>query len=101
MKSLICFEVRDGVAVIGMNHPPVNALTTGLPQGIAEAVERAQTDPAIHSIIVMGAGRTFAAGADIKEFVRFVAGQGPMPVFHRWLYLIQDSTKPVVISIHG
>jgi 3-hydroxyacyl-CoA dehydrogenase len=101
MNDLICFAVRDGVAVIGMNNPPVNALTTGLPQGVAEAVGRAQEDASVRAIVVMGTGRTFAAGADINEFVRYVAGHGPMPVFHRWLNLIEDSSKPVVMAIHG
>ena len=101
MQSLICFEVHDGVAVIGMNNPPVNALTTGVPQGVAEAVQRAQSDPAVRAIVVMGAGRTFAAGADINEFVRYVAGQAPMPVFHRWLNQIENCTKPVIMAIHG
>jgi 3-hydroxyacyl-CoA dehydrogenase len=101
MKGLICFEVRDDVAVIQMNNPPVNALATGLPQDVAEAVIKAQENTSVRAIVVMGAGRTFAAGADINEFVRHVAGQGPMPVFHRWLDLVEDSSKPVVMAIRG
>jgi 3-hydroxyacyl-CoA dehydrogenase len=101
MNGLICFEVRGDVAVITMNNPPVNALTTGVPQGVAEAVERANDDPAVRAIVVLGGGRTFAAGADINEFVRYTSGQGPMPVFHRWLNAIEDSAKPVVMAIHG
>ena len=101
MNGLVCFELRGDVAVITMNNPPVNALTTGVPQGVAEAVEKANADPTVRSIVVMGAGRTFAAGADINEFVRYVSGQGPWPVFHRWLNAIEDSAKPVVMAIHG
>ncbi len=101
MSQQIHFEIQDGVAVVGINNPPVNALTTGVPQGVAEAVQRAQADSSVRAIVVMGTGRTFAAGADIHEFVRYVAGQGPMPEFHRWLNLIEDSTKPVVMAIHG
>lgn len=98
---LLLTETRDSIAVVRINNPPVNALTTGVPQGVAEAVQRAQEDPSVHAIVVMGAGRTFAAGADINEFVRYVAGQGRMPEFHRWLNAIEDSTKPVIMAIHG
>ncbi len=101
MSGQKCFVVRDGVAVIRIDNPPVNALTTGVPQAIAEAVGKAQQDDAVRSIVVMGAGRTFAAGADINEFVRYVAGKGPMPELHRWLNSIENSTKPVVMAIHG
>lgn len=101
MSQKICFETRAGVALIALNNPPVNALTTGVPQGVAEAVQRAQDDPSVRAIVVIGQGRTFAAGADINEFVRYVAGEGPMPEFHRWLNAIEDSTKPVVMAIHG
>ncbi|MEO5924897.1 MAG: 3-hydroxyacyl-CoA dehydrogenase NAD-binding domain-containing protein [Bryobacteraceae bacterium] len=101
MDGLVCFEIRGDVAVITMNNPPVNALTTGVPQGVAEAVERACNDAAVRAIVVIGGGRTFAAGADINEFVRYAAGQGPWPVFHRWLNGIEDATKPVVMAIHG
>lgn len=96
-----CLELRDGVAVIRIDNPPVNALTTGVPEGIARAVEEANHDAAVHAIVVIGAGRTFSAGADIKEFLRFLDGQGPMPELHCWLNMIEDSAKPVVMAIHG
>jgi 3-hydroxyacyl-CoA dehydrogenase len=98
---LLLTETRDSIAVVRINNPPVNALTTGVPQGVAEAVQRAEADPSVHAIIVIGQGRTFAAGADINEFVRYVAGDGPMPEFHRWLNAIENCSKPVVMAIHG
>src|SRR4051812_31230635 len=101
MNELVCLENREDVALITMKNPPVNALTTGVPQGVAEAVERAVNDTRVRAIVVMGGGRTFAAGADINEFVRYTSGQGPMPVFHRWLNAIEDSPKPLVMAIHG
>lgn len=96
-----CFELRDGVAVIRIDNPPVNALTTGIPAGIVRAVVEANDDAHVRAIVVMGAGKMFAAGADINEFVRFVAGEGPMPELHRWLNMIENSEKPVVMAIHG
>ncbi|MEI9812203.1 MAG: 3-hydroxyacyl-CoA dehydrogenase NAD-binding domain-containing protein [Acidobacteriota bacterium] len=94
-------EVRDGIAIVTFSNPPVNALTSGIPKGIAEAVAKACEDPAVRAIVVTGAGRTFAAGADIQELARFMAGAGPMPEFHRWLNAIEDAAKPVVMAIHG
>lgn len=101
MSQRICSEVKDDVAVIGIDNPPVNALTTGVPEGVAAAVRRAQDEPSVRAIVVIGHGRTFAAGADINEFVRYVAGQGPMPEFHRWLNAIEACSKPVIMAIHG
>jgi 3-hydroxyacyl-CoA dehydrogenase len=91
----------DQVEVIRIDNPPVNALTTGVPQAVAEAVTRAENNPDVRAIVVMGAGRTFAAGADINEFVRYVSGAGPVPVLHPWLNQIEGSAKPVVMAIHG
>lgn len=101
MSTQKCFTVREGVAVVFIENPPVNALTSGIPQFLAEAVSAAQVDPDVQSIVVLGAGRTFAAGADINEFVKFTAGEGPMPEFHRWLNQIEDCSKPVIMAIHG
>lgn len=95
------YESRDRVAVIRIENPPVNALTTGVPEQIARAVESANRDASIDAIVIIGSGRTFAAGADIHEFVRFVAGEQPLPELHRWFNLIEESAKPVVMAIHG
>src|SRR5215207_6951062 len=60
-------EAQDDVAVVIVDNPPVNALSAGVPEAIAEAVAKAAADPAFRAIVVMGAGRTFIAGADISE----------------------------------
>ncbi|MEP7354822.1 MAG: 3-hydroxyacyl-CoA dehydrogenase NAD-binding domain-containing protein [Acidobacteriota bacterium] len=101
MNGPICSKIHDGVAVITINHPPVNALTTGVPQGIVEALNAVRDDVTVRSVVIHGAGRNFAAGADIKEFVRFVAGHGPMPELNRWFNAIEDFPKPVIMAIHG
>lgn len=101
MNRFVSSEARGGIAVLTFQNPPVNALTTGLPQAIAEAVTSASQNPEVRAIVVIGAGRTFAAGADIHEFVKFVAGEGPWPEFHRWLNQIEDASKPVIMAIHG
>lgn len=95
------YESRERVAVIRIENPPVNALTTGVPEQIARAVENANRDADIDAIVIMGSGRTFAAGADIHEFVRFAAGEQALPELHRWFNSIEESAKPVIMAIHG
>ena len=101
MAQFVSTEIRDSIGIVTFSNPPVNALTTGVPQEIAEAVTELAQNNAVRAIVVIGAGRTFAAGADIREFVEFAAGRAPMPEFHRWLNQIEDSPKPVIMAIHG
>ncbi|MFM2125526.1 MAG: hypothetical protein RL328_1977 [Acidobacteriota bacterium] len=101
MGQFVTTGVRDGVAIVTFSNPPVNALTTGVPREIAEAVTALAQQDSVRQIVVLGGGRTFAAGADIKEFIEFAAGRAPMPEFHRWLNQIEDCPKPVIMAIHG
>ena len=66
--SLVRYEVRDGVAIVTIDNPPVNALSPGVPEGISDAVARAGADSAADAIVLIGAGTTFIAGADINIF---------------------------------
>src|SRR6185295_12788626 len=68
MSELVRYEVRDRVAVITVDNPPVNALGAGVPEGISEAVDRAGRDSTADAIVLVGAGTTFIAGADINIF---------------------------------
>ena len=63
-------EPQGDIAFVVVDNPPVNALSAGIPEALADAVARAAADPAIRAIVVMGAGRTFIAGADISELER-------------------------------
>lgn len=94
---------RDGnVAVITVNNPPVNALSPGVPEGIAAAIEEIQDDDSVRAAVIIGSGRTFVAGADIKEFGKITSGEKKRDVgLHPVLYAIEDSAKPVVMAIHG
>ena len=65
---LVRYEVRDRVAIITVDNPPVNALSPGVPEGISDAVSRADTDATVDAIVLIGAGTTFIAGADINIF---------------------------------
>ena len=64
----IRYELRDSVAVVALDNPPVNGLGHATRTGVVEAVERANGDPAIAAIVLIGAGKLFSGGADIREF---------------------------------
>src|SRR5436309_12184151 len=103
MKDLVQLTIRDdAVAVVTIDNPPVNALGAGVPEGIWAALDRAEQDPSVRAIVVIGAGRTFVAGADIKELEEQAHGRGPgAPKLHQLLKSIEDCPKPVVVAIHG
>ena len=102
MNPLVTIGNHDGVALVQVDNPPVNALSPGVPEGIAAAFDQAEADPAVSAIVLMGAGRTFIAGADIKELELAAWGEGSGgPNLHTLLMRIEDSAKPVVMAIHG
>jgi 3-hydroxyacyl-CoA dehydrogenase len=102
MNELVKFENRDGVALITIDNPPVNALGAGVPEGIAAAIARASQDASVSAMVIIGAGRTFVAGADIKQLEEQAHGRGTgAPNLHALLKSIEDCTKPVVMAMHG
>src|SRR6202165_4916460 len=100
MTNLVSISKDNDVAVITIDNPPVNALSTGVPEGISTAIDAVNSDPAVKAAVVIGAGRTFVAGADIKEFGKMTSG-GPRRSLLPLLLHIEDSGKPVVMAIHG
>ncbi len=102
MDKLVNLTTQDGVAVITINNPPVNAISPGVPEGLVAALDAAEKDSSARAIVIIGGGRTFIAGADIKELELAASGRGSgPPKFHDILARIEDSTKPVVMAIHG
>jgi 3-hydroxyacyl-CoA dehydrogenase len=104
MSQLVRYEVRDRVAVITVDNPPVNALSAGVPEGISDAVERACGDPAADAIVLIGAGTTFIAGADINIFNQLKTREQSMErsqTVHARLKKLEDTGKPLVAAIHG
>lgn len=102
MDKLVNLTTQDGIGVITINNPPVNALSPGVPEGLVAALDAAQKDSSIRAIVIIGGGRTFIAGADIKELELAASGRGSGPPrFHDILASIEDTTKPVVMAIHG
>jgi 3-hydroxyacyl-CoA dehydrogenase len=102
MGDLVQLNKDGAIAVITINNPPVNALSPGVPEGIAQAIEQANADDSLKAVVLLGGGRTFVSGADIKEFAKMSSGQasGTMS-FPDLLTRIENSRKPVVMAIHG
>ncbi|MGH7092528.1 MAG: enoyl-CoA hydratase-related protein, partial [Stellaceae bacterium] len=96
--ALVRYEVENGVAVITVDNPPVNALSPGVPQGIVDALDKGNSDPAVKAMVLIGAGRSFIAGADIRQFGQ--ASAAPPPT-RRHYDVMDQGSKPVVAAIHG
>jgi len=102
MSDLVTLSKDGDISVITINNPPVNALSPGVPEGILASVQEAQKDPAVKGIVLIGGGRTFIAGADIKEFGKITSGKKDRGVgLHPVLQVMEDCPKPIVCAIHG
>src|SRR5207249_4574102 len=102
MSELVTLSKDRGIGIITINNPPVNALSPGVPEGILGGIEKARADASIQAIVLIGAGRTFIAGADIKEFDKITSGQKQRDVgLQPMLQALEDCPKPVVCAIHG
>ena len=90
-------SIEGEIGVLKLNSPPVNALSAALRESIIVGMEKAIADDAIKAIVLICAGRTFIAGADISEF-----GKPPIePSFEKALSALENSPKPVIAAIHG
>ncbi|HXU37131.1 MAG TPA: 3-hydroxyacyl-CoA dehydrogenase NAD-binding domain-containing protein [Blastocatellia bacterium] len=101
MSELISLTKDGEVAVITVNNPPVNALSPGVPEGIASAIEAVSKDGSVKAAILIGSGTTFIAGADIKEFGKVTSGEKRGGSLLPLLLAIEDSPKPTIAAIHG
>lgn len=102
MSELVTYQLQDDVGVITIQNPPVNALGPGVPEGILSALESASNDDDATAMVLIGSGRTFIAGADIKQLGLLARNATkPGPGLSQLLKRIEDSSKPVVCAIHG
>ena len=102
MSDLIQLAKSGGIAIITINNPPVNALSPGVPEGISAAIAQIEKDDDVHAAVLIGGGRTFVAGADIREFEKLASGKRQRGAGLRPLLLqIEDCRKPIVMAIHG
>ncbi|HWA89430.1 MAG TPA: enoyl-CoA hydratase-related protein [Rhizomicrobium sp.] len=88
---------ENGIAVVTLDSPPVNALSAVVREGLTEAFRRAVADTDANAIVLICAGRTFIAGADISE----LDGGGKLATIEELQALMERSLKPVVAAIHG
>ncbi len=96
MSEVVHFDRQGPVGIITVDYPPVNALGPGVREGILDALDRGVADPQVRAMVLIGAGRTFIAGADIRGF-----GAARRPVARRTHDALEASPKPVVAAIHG
>ncbi|MEX3786469.1 3-hydroxyacyl-CoA dehydrogenase NAD-binding domain-containing protein [Paraburkholderia sp. BR14374] len=90
-------ELRDGILVVTVDNPPVNALGANVRGELRAAIEAAQNDPDVVAVLLIGAGRNFIGGADIREF-----GMPPVqPSLPEVCNRVEACTKLVVAAIHG
>ncbi|MEX3900164.1 3-hydroxyacyl-CoA dehydrogenase NAD-binding domain-containing protein [Paraburkholderia sp. BR10954] len=95
--DVVMRELRGKLLLVTIDHAPVNALSADVRRGLLAAIEAADADRAVEAVLIVGAGRNFIAGADIREF-----GKPPLPpslpdVCNR----IEACGKPVIAALHG
>ena len=97
LKGKVNYSIQGNIAILEVDNPPVNPLSSGVRAGLSEYIQKANEDDTVKGIILTGAGRSLIAGADISEF-----GQKPDgPDLHATLRDIEFSAKPVVAAING
>ncbi|GFE80945.1 3-hydroxyacyl-CoA dehydrogenase [Steroidobacter agaridevorans] len=97
INAVTDLSVEDGIAIITINNPPVNALGHAVREGIVQAMHKANADAAVQAVVLICEGRTFHAGADITEF-----GKPPKsPWLPEVVTEIENMSKPTVAAIHG
>jgi 3-hydroxyacyl-CoA dehydrogenase len=97
MTSPLSVQKHGQLAVISLNNPPVNALSHAVREGLVAALASLTADSGTHAIVIACEGRTFVAGADIREF-----GKPPLaPDVPELIELVDKVPKPVIAAMHG
>jgi 3-hydroxyacyl-CoA dehydrogenase len=97
MSEVVVYAREGAIAQITIDHPPVNAMSHAVRQGVWEAIDRLAADGEARAAVLFCAGRTWSAGADITEFDR----PPQDPWLPKMVQKIENSPKPVVAAIHG
>ncbi len=93
------YQLHGAVAVITLNNPPVNGLGHELRSGIVAGIERANADKNVKAVVLIGSGKAFSGGADIREFNTPKAEAEPN--LHTVIRVVEESAKPVIAAISG
>lgn len=97
INDVVSIERQGPIALVILNNPPVNAASHAVRSGIWQAVETLASDADVRVIALYGEGRTFIAGADIREF-----GKPPQdPWLPDLCNFIEDCKTPIVCVLHG
>jgi len=97
MAEFVNYAREGNVGVITITNPPVNALGVGVRKGLVDCLNKGNQDPETAALVLIGAGRTFPAGADITEFAKPPAS----PTLPEVVAACEDSAKPVIAALHG
>ena len=102
MSDVVQLSKNGEIVIITINNPPVNALSPEVQAGLSDAFAQVAKDANVKAAVLIGAGRTFVAGADINEFVKMTSGKAPRDLnFLPFLLRIEDCRVPVVVALHG
>ena len=104
MPDYVRYEVRDRVAILTIDNPPVNALGAGVWEAVGDAAQRGADDPGADALVLTGAGQTFVAGADINIFKTLKTRDDSLARSartHALLVRLENTPKPLVAAIHG
>jgi 3-hydroxyacyl-CoA dehydrogenase len=104
MPEFVHYGLRDRVAILTLDNPPVNALGEGVWEALVDGVRRAGADHGADAIVLIGAGHTFIAGADLNAFTRLRTRDVALAHserMHALLLEVEDAAKPLVAAIHG
>ncbi|MDZ7827889.1 MAG: 3-hydroxyacyl-CoA dehydrogenase NAD-binding domain-containing protein [Gammaproteobacteria bacterium] len=97
MKGTVHYSTDGELAVLRIDNPPVNPLSSGVRQGLHDGLKAALEDDAVKAVVLYGEGRAFIAGADISEF----GGESKGPGLHECLTMMEESPKIVIAAING
>ena len=97
LSDIVSWEQRGAIALLVVDNPPVNALSHGVRVGLLEGMKRVQADESVAAVVLVCRGRTFIAGADIREFGK----PRKDPQTNEVRDLMENGSKPVVAAIHG
>jgi len=98
-------ELQDHVATVWLNNPPVNAVNTQMMLDLALAMDSFGDDPDVRCVILIGEGRVFCAGADLKNRGQMLEQPGGLPQHSRrtreLFHSIRECPKPVIAALNG
>ena len=102
MSTPVRYDVVDRIAILTIDNPPVNALSPAVWEALDEAVARAAADPGVEAMVLIGAGSTFIAGADINVFATLKTREQSLTrsaSTHALLKRLEDCPKPLIAAI--